>query len=115
MCDVVFPIDPSNRHRQAGRNKEAGNTMEAEKLSQLIARLHHELSTAETLDDDSRNQLQDLTGDIERLTASGESAREYRESTASQLEEAALRFESEHPRLSSVIGQLMDSLGKMGI
>jgi hypothetical protein len=89
--------------------------MESEKLNQLITRLHEELSAADSLDDVSRSQLQGLTGDIERLTSAAESDRDYRASATSQLEDAALRFESEHPKLSLVIGELMDALGKLGI
>jgi len=89
--------------------------MEKKQLNQLISRLHEELSSANTLDEQSRGQLQGLTEDIERLTGQGESARQYRESATSQLSEAALRFESEHPKLSLVIGELMDALGKLGI
>jgi hypothetical protein len=85
--------------------------MEKDKLQKLIARLHEEISAADTIDDRSRALLKDLTGDIDALAAPGDEA----DSASGQLEEAALKFKSEHPKLSMALGELVDALGKLGI
>jgi hypothetical protein len=54
-------------------------------------------------------------GDIETISSDADSPREHRDSTASQLEEAALKFETEHPKLSMTLGEIVDALGKLGI
>ena len=87
------------------------DVMEKEQLQQLIAKLHDELKSADSVDQGSRQLLGKLTRDIENLPA-GESAPT---GATGQLEEAALKFESEHPKLSLALGELVDALGKLGI
>jgi hypothetical protein len=89
--------------------------MEKKKLGQLIESLHAELNAADSIDDESRSGLESLTRDIEKLARSDQSTAESRESAAAQLEDAALKFETDHPKLSMVLGELMDALGKLGI
>ena len=38
-----------------------------------------------------------------------------RDEATGQLQSAALRFESEYPKLSMTMGEIMDALGKLGI
>jgi hypothetical protein len=89
--------------------------MEKEKLQQLISRLHDELSSAGSVDQQSRELLQKLTEDIQHLAGAAESPDEDRTSTTNQLEEVALKFETDHPKLSMALGELADALGKIGI
>ena len=89
--------------------------MEKEELNRLIENLHAELNAANSVDHESRQRLEGLAQDIEKLVASGSSAPEHRETAAAQLEDAALKFESDHPKLSMILGELMDALGKLGI
>jgi ABC-type transporter Mla subunit MlaD len=89
--------------------------MEKEQLQRLIASLHEELSTAGSVDEQSQALLRKLTGDIENLAAGDDAPPGAAESAAGQLEEAALRFKSEHPKLSMALGELVDALGKLGI
>jgi hypothetical protein len=89
--------------------------MEKEKLQQLISRLHDELSSAGSVDQQSRELLQKLTEDIQHLAGAAESPDEDRASTTNQLEEVALKFETDHPKLSMALGELADALGKIGI
>jgi hypothetical protein len=88
--------------------------MARDRLQQLIASLHEELGSSEALDDRSRELLQHLIGDIETIAADKPDARGG-DTAVGQLEEAALRFESDHPRLSAILGEIMDTLGKLGI
>jgi len=89
--------------------------MEKKELQQLIAHLHKELHSTDSVDEGSRELLQQLMKDIEAISSDADSPREHRDSTTSQLEEAALKFESEHPKLSMTLGEIMDALGKLGI
>ena len=91
------------------------NGMEKEKLQQLISRLHLELSSAESVDEKSRALLQKLTQDIQSLAAAPDSLADDRASATGQLEEVALKFETDHPKLSMALGELADALGKIGI
>jgi len=89
--------------------------MKDQQLRILIATLHTELTAAKSVDPDSRAMLQQLIKDIEDLAAEGEKPAERVESATGQLESAALKFESEHPKLSMTLGEIMDALGKLGI
>jgi hypothetical protein len=89
--------------------------MPRDRLRQLVARLHEELNQTGELDAEARERLQQLGGDIERLISREEPPPEHRESAAEQVEEAAARFQAQHPRLAVVLEEIMDSLGKLGI
>jgi hypothetical protein len=89
--------------------------MTKEQLQSLIATLHKELTAAASVDADSRALLQQLIQDIEDLAGGDEPPAERVESASGQLESAALKFESEHPKLSMALGEIMDALGKLGI
>ena len=89
--------------------------MKDEQLHELIGTLHTELSAADSVDAESRAMLQQLIKDIEQLAAPGENPADSVESATGQLEKAALKFESEHPKLSMTLGEIMDALGKLGI
>ena len=88
-------------------------TMPEQKLRQLVANLHDELSRTSSVDDESRELLRELTGDIDKLVSAD--AVEHRASAAGQVSEAAARFESDHPRLAAVLGEIVDTLAKLGI
>jgi len=89
--------------------------MAREKLQRLIATLQEELGSSQSIDDESRRALQHLIDDIEKI-ASGETPASGSQTTAAgQLENATLQFESEYPKLSMILGEIMDTLGKLGI
>ena len=69
---------------------------------------------ADSIDEKSRALLRELTQDIDALAAGGAPGGEA-DSAAGQLEDAAVKFESEHPKLSMALGELVDALGKLGI
>lgn len=82
-------------------------------LQKLLTDLHRELSSARSLDAESREMLAQILDDIRQLT--GEEPAKVPEGAAAELREAALRLEAEHPRLASALGQLGDTLAKLGI
>ena len=85
--------------------------MDQEKLHTLLAELDRELKASRTLDARSQALLQQVLADI---PGSPPGSAQHR-TAESELREMVLRFESEHPRLSGVLGQLADALGKLGI
>jgi hypothetical protein len=89
--------------------------MEKDELQRLIAQLHERLNSADTVDEQSRVLLQKLTQDIQNMASRSAPPTDERESATSQLEEVALKFEAEHPKLSMALGELADALGKIGI
>lgn len=89
--------------------------MDRNKVAKLLEELRTELADAEGLDEQSRRSVHELAAQVDRLAAGPRPAPEQHASTMEELEDSALRFESEHPRLAGVLGQVMDALGKMGI
>jgi hypothetical protein len=86
--------------------------MGSEDLHQTLARLRAELRDASSLDDESRRLLHEVTRDAERF--SGKSARQPH-GWVERLEELAVRFEAEHPRLGASLRELVEILGKAGV
>ena len=89
--------------------------MDKQHLTTLIQDLHNELSTAESLDERSKSLLRELTVDIEKVAADDGLYAESPGADLSQLQEAALKFEREHPKLSMILNEIMDTLSKLGI
>jgi hypothetical protein len=87
--------------------------VDSTRLQKLLGDLHRELSAANSLDPESRRMLDQVLRDIRELT--GAPADEASDGATAQLREAALRLEAEHPRLAAALGQLGDTLAKLGI
>ncbi len=88
--------------------------MVKQKLEELLEQLHAELGDAESLDEQSRQRLRAMAHEIESAVGPEEDTG-LAADTLSQLEETALSIESEYPRLSAVIGNIADTLAKLGI
>ena len=88
--------------------------MDKNRLRELLADLHRELTGAGPVDAETRLLLDQVLEDLRRLTGE-QPAGTLADGTTSQLREAALRLESAHPQLANVIGQLTDTLSKLGI
>ena len=84
------------------------------KLQNLLSDLHAELGAAQELDADARQELKALAQQIETLVTADEDAGILNEGLE-QVQEAAVSFESEHPRIAGVLSSIVDVLGKMGI
>jgi hypothetical protein len=85
--------------------------MTSEKLQQLLKDLHQELGATTALDPQSRKLVEQVLQDVDRIGHRPEPS----VSIEARLREVMLRFESEHPRLATTVGQLADALGKLGI
>lgn len=89
--------------------------MSDESLRNLLERVHARLTGEGALDARDRELLKTLMRDIERaLTQQGKKSGGKLDAEP-RLEALAVKFESEHPALASVLRQLMDALGKAGI
>jgi len=89
--------------------------MEKKHLKSMIENLHRELESADSVDEESRALLQELAQDVENLAGGADTADVEHETTTGQLRNAALRFASEHPKLSMALGEVIDALGRLGI
>ena len=88
--------------------------MDPKRLHELLGELHAELKTATSLDEESRRMLQQVLDDVTSLGGPDGPGKDAGGATE-QLREAALRLETEHPRLAGALGQLGDALAKLGI
>jgi hypothetical protein len=87
--------------------------MNAETLKKALADKHEELAGAAPLDDQSRQLLRDIMGDIEGPGPSGAfAARSLRKH---RLEALAIGFEAEHPTLAAGLREFGDLLAKAGV
>jgi predicted component of type VI protein secretion system len=80
-------------------------------LHSLLRQLHEELARAGNIDEESRQLLGVVAGDIGALTASRQAAVEH----LPALKRLAVDFESEHPSLAATARQIADLLAKAGI
>lgn len=84
-----------------------------EELRETLARLHQELHEAREIDEDLREELRraldEIAEKIERPDAGEE------EPLGAQLEDLMLRFESSHPMVAELMGQVISTLSRMGI
>jgi hypothetical protein len=86
--------------------------MSSQDLRGLLGQLHARLSSARSLDPESRALLLTVAADIEKALAGNDVAAVAPEQP---LETLAVRFEADHPALAGVLRQIMDTLGKAGI
>ena len=84
-------------------------------LQQQLTELHEELASAAELDPGLRRLLKEVAGDIEKVL--DETAAEDRldEDLVSRVRQATVDFEAEYPRVSQILGELTDTLTKLGI
>lgn len=90
--------------------------MQKEKLCELLEQLHNELENASTVDISTQKLLKDLSNDIQKILKESELSNiKDQETIIEKLRQIIHNFEDAHPTLTSVLGQILDSLSKMGI
>lgn len=87
--------------------------MPREALRENLTKLHTELASVENLDEELHALLRSVAADIEKVLGDEDAVETH--SPRAQLEEVAVKFEADHPRLASVLGELADTLSKLGI
>ena len=85
--------------------------MPRESLKQQLQQLHDTLQQHPQLDDESRELLQSIAGDVAGQTEAGQAD----EALTEQLQQQAIRFEQDHPTLAGVLRQIVDTLGRIGV
>ena len=83
-----------------------------QRLHELLQELHTELGNADAMDDQAREELRGLAGEIESAVGA---ETQVIQGDVSQLQQSVLEFETEHPRISGILGQIADTLSKLGI
>lgn len=82
-----------------------------DELKSKLTQLKQAIGNIDTLDDEGRELLQQLDQDI-KTVLTGEPVDV---SLNDRLEQQAVEFDSEHPKTSAVIRDIMDMLARMGI
>lgn len=86
--------------------------MSQNELKSHLNQLRRELADAQELDAETREALSDIAARIERLLGTSGAGHE---SLRDRLESTALRFEAEHPNLARLLGEVSDTLAKLGV
>jgi hypothetical protein len=89
--------------------------MNREELRERLTQLHSELRQLPSVGDGERELLRELERDIQGLlTPGGEREPDYT-GFGERLKTGVELFEASHPRATMLMGQLIDTLTKMGI
>jgi hypothetical protein len=90
--------------------------MDDPELHEALVKLHQELEQADDLDDESRQELQHLMGDIRTaLDRQPPSSEREDESLVDQLGESIQQYEVSHPGLTAALQHALDILSGAGI
>lgn len=91
--------------------------MNREELTALLQTLHAELATHPQVDASTREALQTLDADIQRVLAqpSEQTAADEQGDINALARTLEAKLETDHPVLVGTLRDLMDRLGKMGI
>jgi Domain of unknown function (DUF4404) len=89
--------------------------MDKQYLLETLAKLHSELEHVDHVDPEAADMLRLLTADIERVLSQPNAVSPIEvQKTSGGLKDLLLKFESEHPELSTAIGKVADTLSAMG-
>jgi hypothetical protein len=88
--------------------------MSKKALQQRLNELHTELAAATELDPGLRHSLREVANDIEKLLDEAEPDTDTGD-LQNRVQQATVEFEAEHPRLAGILGDLADTLTKLGI
>jgi len=90
--------------------------MDSNSLRDHLAKVHAELTEALRADPKSRETLNDMMQDINRLIdAPAAMTASSQNSLPDRLERIAVQFEADHPTLAASARRLVDLLGEVGI
>jgi hypothetical protein len=82
------------------------------KLHELLAQLHDELARAESVDEEGREMLTQISVDIQKLLEPSGTAHP---SILGRLQDAIDHFEVEHPAITAALSQMLNTLSNAGI
>lgn len=87
--------------------------MNKDTLRTKLEELRTQLAGAGQLDEKTHAQLRSLIGDIERAIESDQPSEN--EPLSEQVEDMVLKFEVDHPQLTSALNQVATALSNLGI
>lgn len=90
--------------------------MDKQQLHQMLEQLHTELSQAQSVDAGDRELLKSLKADVQAILerADETSAQQY-SSLSGRLRESIKQYEISHPRLTWVMGEVLEILSRAGV
>jgi signal transduction histidine kinase len=87
-----------------------------EQLREHLEALHSELTSTPSVDDRSKQLLEEVLADIRELLERTEpAAQDEHQSLGERLRDATQHFEDSHPTLSTAVGRVVDALSNLGI
>ncbi len=90
--------------------------MDRQQLHSSLHQLHGELQQVELVNESERQLLEKLKADIQALLDKGEGndAQKYK-GLGERLKTSIAEFEASHPTVTTLMGETIDMLAKMGI
>ena len=90
--------------------------MNPTELQKTLESLRSELNKAASVDDETRTMLTSLAKDIQRLSDqnAAETSSEV-EPLTERVQDMVLKFETDHPQLTTVLNQVSAALANLGI
>ncbi len=88
--------------------------MSTEDVKQSIQALHAEIDRLDTPDGAVREKLLALISDVEKQMQQPESA-EHKEANLQNLPALIEQFESDHPKVTTTLGKLLNTLSSIGV
>ncbi len=89
--------------------------MDKQQLRAQLEQLRSELQQVESLDQNGREILEKLAGDIQQILERQDTRTQQYGSLRERLKEAVAELEASHPRATILMRQLIDQLSFMGI
>lgn len=90
--------------------------MSNEVIGNCIRQLHKTLDGASTISEKDRDQLKELSADLQEVLArTGAASREKHQTLVDRLRDSVTRFEASHPDLTATMSQASKVLADMGI
>mgnify|MGYP003675220995 FL=1 len=89
--------------------------MTNEELKKHLDELHDELEKAHTMAPEERDMFGHLMSEMVQIAQGEGQSEEHKETLRERLDLKASDFDADYPRLSGVIRQVLEALGKMGI
>ena len=90
--------------------------MNPTELQKTLETLQAELKTATSVDDETRAKLAALSEDIRRLSEKeGSEPADELGSLTERVQDLVLKFETEHPQLTTALNQVSAALANLGI
>lgn len=84
-------------------------------LRELLEKLHRELERTEAMDEKGKEMLRHLDADIRNLLKRSGAKAETDESMLERLQDTIDHFEVTHPRLTTMVSEMMTILSNAGI